>query len=54
MADQMRKDQAGGAQATGKTVPKQSPVTATGPKQTDNGTGAGTQVPKLTQVPGVR
>ena len=54
MADQMRKDQKGGGQATGRSVPGQAPVTSTGLKQTDNGTGPGTQVPDLKRAPGVR
>lgn len=54
MADQTRKDQSGGAQATGRTAKPIPARTATGPKQTDNGTGAGTQVPQLARVPGVR
>ena len=48
---QNRKDQKGGNQATGKTAPSIPDRTATGPMQTDNGTGAGTTVQPLKRVP---
>ena len=54
MPDQMRKDQSGGNQATGRTAKPIPARTASGPKQLDNGTGAGTRVPELKRVPGVR
>lgn len=54
MADQMRKDQAGGGQATGKKVPGQDVVqTKTTEMQTDNWTGKGTEKIDLKRVPGV-
>ncbi len=55
MADQMRKDQSGGGQATGQKVPAQAAVTTkTTEGQSDNGTGSGTRPPKLERIPGVR
>lgn len=54
MADQMRKDQKGGAQATGRNVPGQKVVqTKTTEFQTDNWTGKGTEKLDLKRVPGV-
>ena len=52
MADQWRNDQSGGGQATGRNAPSIPDRTASGPKQTDNGTGAGTTYTPLKQVPG--
>lgn len=53
-AQQWRNDQAGGGQATGRIAKPIPARTAAGPMQSDNGTGAGTKVPKLKRVPGVR
>ncbi len=52
MPSQWRNEQSGGGQATGKSAPSIPARTANGPKQTDNGTGAGTKVPDLKRVPG--
>lgn len=51
MPSQWRNDQSGGGQATGKTAPAIPARVASGAMQTDNGTGAGTDVPKLKRVP---
>lgn len=53
MPSQWRNEQSGGGQATGRTAKPAQDRRANGPKQTDNGSGAGTDVPKLKQVPGV-
>lgn len=53
MPSQWRNDQSGGCQATGKTAKPTQKRMAKGPMQTDNGTKAGTEVPKLKRVPGV-
>lgn len=53
MPSQWRNDQSGGGQATGKTAQPTQKREAKGPMQTDNGTGLGTEVPKLKPVPGV-
>jgi hypothetical protein len=53
MPSQWRNDQSGGGQATGKTAQPTQKRSADGPMQTDNGTKAGTTVPKLKRVPGV-
>lgn len=49
---QWRNDQSGGNQATGRTAKPIPARTASGPEQLDNGTGAGTKVPRLMRVPG--
>jgi hypothetical protein len=54
MPSQWRNDQKGGGQATGRKAPSIPNRMANGPKQTDNGTGAGTKVPPLKPVPGDR
>lgn len=54
MADQWRNDQKGGGQATGRSAPSIPDRTASGPKQTDNGTGSGTTTQPLKPTPGVR
>ncbi len=53
MPSQWRNDQSGGNQATGRKAKSIPARTASGPMQTDNGTGAGTKLPKLKRIPGV-
>lgn len=55
MADQFRKDQSGGNQATGKNMMQSDVVqTKTTEFQTDNWTGKGTEVTPLKRVPGTK
>jgi hypothetical protein len=54
MADQYRKDQSGGNQATGKTAKPIPSRTASPAGQTDNGTGAGTAYTPLKPVPSTK
>lgn len=51
MPMQWRNTQSGGGQATGKNAPSIPARTASGPKQTDNGSGAGTRVEPLKRKP---
>ncbi len=52
MPSQWRNEQSGGNQATGRKAKSIPARTANGPKQTDNGTKSGTEVPSLKRVPG--
>ena len=54
MPSQWRNEQSGGGQATGRMAKPVKVPMASGPKQTDNGTKAGTTKVPLTRVPGVR